>query len=181
MVRAKADITTVFRRLMVSVSRQQRRSDSKSWRWAEGVHIFPDSICPVCNIVMQSSCLWQIDERAQKLVAIVGVVDKRLVRLPVTHPHMYSAPGGVICMGNAPRFSTGAVAQAVLMGMNPNDCMGRFDRSGDNAAWRGFFRTYFPDHTHLSKKKRARPRLFKRTVIEKKVAPAVRRTTALRS
>lgn len=137
-------------------------SNRKDWRWAEGVHAFPDAICPFCNVVMRSSCLWQFDEVRQKIVRVVEVGGSKLVNRPVMHPHRSS--DGYVCMGSA----RSSVSQAMLLGINPSDCMGAFNWHGrvakasrDFGAWPEFFARYFPDHVHLDKRRRARPRLFK--------------------
>jgi hypothetical protein len=144
-------------------------SPRRAWRWAEGVHVFPDAICPFCNVVMRSSCLWKVSEREQKIVAVVGIADKKLVKLAISHPHVYRNTTGSLCMGSARYGGAGSVAQAVFMGMNPADCMGMFARcTRAEGAWPNFFATYFPEHKHLERKRRARPRLFK-------PAPAVKR------
>jgi hypothetical protein len=137
----------------------------RAWRWAEGVHVFPDAICPFCNVVMRSSCLWKISEREQRIVAVVGLERKKLVKLPVSHPHVYNYGKGAMCMG----MTASSAAQAALMGINPADCMGNFaGRRKGTGAWPNFFATYFPEHEHLDKKRRAQPKLFK-------AAPAVKR------
>lgn len=179
-MKARTDVAAVFKRIVASIPQQQRaRRDlaGKAWRWAEGVHVFPDAICPFCNVVMRSSCLWQIDETAQRIVKVTEVDGKRPVAKPTTHPHAYT--NGTMCMGSVGRM--GSVAQAALMSINPNDCMGGY-ASGDygtqeaqkaSPAWKVFFDRYFPEHKHLERKRRARPKLFT-------VAKAVAKAKAVR-
>ena len=175
-MKEKADTAAVFRRIVASIPYQQNSGDklrNRAWRWAEGVHVFPEAICPMCNGVMRSSCIWKLDERGQRVVDVAGIQSFRsvnkLVKLPVSPPHVYSGGTGVVCMGSS---RTSSVAQAVFMGMTVNDCMGRFsDNTSRNAlAWVQFFNTYFAGHVHADKKKR-RPSLTK-LVAARKAATA---------
>lgn len=170
-MKEKADTTTILRRVVASIPYQQGGGDKlqgRAWRWAEGVHVFPEAICPICNDVMRSSCLWKLDERGQRVVSVIGIqpfrrqVD-RLVKLPVNHPHVGNA--GHVCMGS---IRTRSVAQAVFMGMTVDDCMGRFSDSAARSAmpWVNFFNTYFTGHVHAAKRKR-RPKLIKPETVRK--------------
>lgn len=131
-------------------------SGRKAWKWVAGVHVFPEAICPFCNVTMRSSCIWQFDESRQKLVQIARIDKDRLVKLSVLHPHVGS--GGYVCMGS----TATSVSQALLLSMNPSDCMGFFEPQKTGTTWKAFFARYFPDHRHLEKRRVARPKLFKR-------------------
>lgn len=181
MVRVKTDPTATLKLLMASIPLQssaQGELRGKRWRWAEGVHVFPEAICPFCNVVIRSNCIWQVDDGKQRIVQVVGLVKvgkkQNLQKLPLTHPHVYGGGSGAMCMG---RGKMGGVAQAALMGINPSDSVGDFSGYGTLAqirempAWKNFFAAYFSEHIHLETRKRSRPTLIK-------VAAAAKRAKA---
>lgn len=158
-MRTRRDATTIFKEIVASIPQQQQAKGAlfdRAWRWAEGVHVFPEAICPFCNVVMRSGCLWLINEREQRLMRIVALVEGRLKAVAINHPHVYAGPG-TVCMGSS---RMGGVAQAVLMGMNPNDALGGFGPNRSCVAWTNFFAAYFNDHVHTERKKR-RPTLMR--------------------
>ena len=167
MARTRTDTAAVCKQIVANVPLQRSNSDipaSKAWKWAAGVHVFPEAICPFCNVVMRSNCLWQINEQMQKIVQVVGLEGKALERLPLTHPHVYGNTG-TVCTGGRGN----SVAQAVFMGINPNDCIGEFTRAVNGRAWTVFFNRYFREHVHIERKKRARPRLMRTPAAKKAV------------
>lgn len=87
---------------------------SHIWKWAAGVILFPEALCPRCNGVMRSNRIWQVDEREQKLVGAAKINgSSKLVRVERNvHPHVDGQASGYICLGNAKSAS-----EALFLGL----------------------------------------------------------------
>ena len=91
-------------------------NSGRAWRWAEGVILFPEALCPMCNGVMTSTRIWEVNERAQKVVKAVSLVDGRLRKVTgAIHPHVDGSEGGPVCTGDA-RSTTEALFLGLGMG-----------------------------------------------------------------
>ena len=77
--------------------------DIRSWRWAEGVILFPEALCPFCNGVMKSPRIWHVDERGQRLIAVARLdIEGKVQKVQSSvHPHVNGQAGGGVCLGNA--------------------------------------------------------------------------------
>lgn len=103
--------------LLESIQRPlaERGKDSRVWRWATGVILFPEALCPNCNGAMRSTCIWRVDERGQRLLGAVRIrKDNQLVRVTKqVHPHVNGESYGHICVGNAK-----SATEALFLGLS---------------------------------------------------------------
>ncbi len=74
---------------------------TRSWKWKEGVILFPESFCMWCGQAMTSTRVWLTDERALKLLGQIKLEGGRLVKENYSHPHVHPTNGGAICMKDA--------------------------------------------------------------------------------
>ena len=116
------------------------------WRWAEGVHVFPEAVCPFCKVVMRSTCIWQVNEAAQRLDRITKPSDGQLIEMPREHPHAHSS--GAICMNGHVRGTPGAdsVAVALFVGIYPQSNL--MAGSSRDSIWDEWFGNYFGHYVH---------------------------------
>lgn len=131
------------------------------WKWAEGVHLFPEAVCPFCKVVMRSTCIWQVSETAQRLRCIVKPDGSQLKLMPLKHPHVHENNGSICMNGYAPRTSgADTVAMALFLGIYPRSTIG-FGGYRQHEPWPSWFRDYFGhiEHDEAGLRKRNRPRL----------------------
>lgn len=131
-----------------------------AWRWAEGVHVFPEAVCPFCWKPMQSPYIWVIDERAKRLEAVFKLVSNRKrLRLENTgrlHPHVDDE--GYVCMSDGTARRADSVASALFLDMNPYSTMRGFGSDPQHHKWSDWLATHF-NHRHdetVTKAKRRR-------------------------
>lgn len=97
-----------------------------AWRWAKGVMLFPEAVCPLCKGGMRSNRIWVVDEVRVKLAARYKVAGGEIVREVFSggcgrgglHPHCYEADGigpWGVCLGDRPRAES--VAYALFSGI----------------------------------------------------------------
>ena len=99
-----------FRQQIVDVN----NSRGRTWKWEEGVILFPQALCPSCNGAMQSNRIWQVNERGQRVVQVASLAGGLLARVTHhIHPHVDSA--GYVCLGDA-RSATEALFLGLGMG-----------------------------------------------------------------
>lgn len=88
----------------------------KTWRWAEGVILFPEALCPYCNGVMKSRWFWWVDDRSQRLIMAARFDERsntQLVKVTsYVHPHVDGHAGGHVCCGSAKSAS-----EALFLGL----------------------------------------------------------------
>ncbi len=146
----------------------------KKWKWAVGVHLFPEAQCPFCMVVMRSPLLWRIDETAKQLRLVVGVGTGKMVSMRLRHPHVDEAGGGRICMSSHVSTIDGATsaAEALFLGIDPRSSMLGVGNSR-NGQWDSWLREYFghTKHDDAGLRRRTRPKMLKvgRAVRAKKV------------
>lgn len=91
---------------------QMVSSTSHVWRWASGVILFPEALCPSCNGVMRSNRIWHVDERAQRVLRAVKLNINQLVSLPMSRLHPHVDSGGNVCTGTA-----NSASEALFLGV----------------------------------------------------------------
>jgi len=94
---------------------EERETAGTTWRWTNGIYLFPEGRCPYCRGIIHSDRIWVIEEDdfagRYRLTGRFKLSHGRLVREPADHPHVN---GGHICMGNSR-----SAAHALFYGMNP--------------------------------------------------------------
>ena len=135
--------------------------DGHAWSWAEGVILFPEALCPMCNGVMRSTHIWHVDERSQRLVAVARLDSRRIQRVVrAVHPHVNGPAGGLVYLGNAR-----SAAEALFLGLG----MG----SPYWNAGTGWYKDMFDHVCSPSSRRNSRDHLTQSIMLgEKKEAPA---------
>lgn len=103
--------------LLVEIAKTTQREmagktkvEDKAWSFREGIILFPETRCPFCKEVVKSKAIWQVDNKAKRLLGQGIPVKGQPFKLDnPKHPHVftaYSGRGGGTCMGNAPDMIT---------------------------------------------------------------------------
>lgn len=86
-------------------------SERSTWRFIEGIILFPEARCPYCHEPMRSQRIWQA--RSGMVLGCWEIKEGKLVKQAVRHPHVLN--NGAICMGNQP---LGKEMSALFLGLN---------------------------------------------------------------
>jgi len=140
----------------------------RRWRWADGVVLFPDAVCPFCKVVMRSTCIWVVNERARRLEKVVKPMGGSLEVMPRHHPHVHT--NGRICMSGGTNLGPAdSVVTALFLAIYPGSNL--LTSNHRNSIWDAWFDDYFghTKHDEAGLSKRSRPGLRTRLKVKRVV------------